>query len=74
MAREVTYNNFEISLVVFMPNITTNQKERKKESVIERNSVIDQDQELNGIGNRNKGAYHCRVDLPQASHLVIAPS
>ena len=23
-AREVTYNNFEISLVVFMPNITTN--------------------------------------------------
>ena len=24
MAREVTYNNFEISLVVFMPNITTN--------------------------------------------------
>ena len=24
MAREVTYNNFEISRVVFMPNITTN--------------------------------------------------
>ena len=24
MAREVTYNNFEISLVVFLPNITTN--------------------------------------------------
>ena len=24
MAREITYNNFEISLVVFMPNITTN--------------------------------------------------
>ena len=23
-AREITYNNFEISLVVFMPNITTN--------------------------------------------------
>ena len=23
-AREVTYNNFEISLVVFLPNITTN--------------------------------------------------
>ena len=23
MAREITYNNFEISLVVFMPNITT---------------------------------------------------
>ena len=22
--REITYNNFEISLVVFMPNITTN--------------------------------------------------
>ena len=22
-AREITYNNFEISLVVFMPNITT---------------------------------------------------
>ena len=27
MAREITYNNFEISisLVVFMPNITTNR-------------------------------------------------
>ena len=24
MAREITDNNFEISLVVFMPNITTN--------------------------------------------------
>ena len=24
MAREITYNNFEISRVVFMPNITTN--------------------------------------------------
>ena len=24
MAHEITYNNFEISLVVFMPNITTN--------------------------------------------------
>ena len=24
MAREITYNNFEISLVVFMPNITPN--------------------------------------------------
>ena len=24
MAREITYNNFEISLMVFMPNITTN--------------------------------------------------
>ena len=24
MAREITYNNFEISLVVFMLNITTN--------------------------------------------------
>ena len=24
MAREITYNNFEISLVVFMSNITTN--------------------------------------------------
>ena len=24
MAREIMYNNFEISLVVFMPNITTN--------------------------------------------------
>ena len=24
MAREITYNYFEISLVVFMPNITTN--------------------------------------------------
>ena len=24
MAREITYNNFEISLVVFMPNITAN--------------------------------------------------
>ena len=24
MARQITYNNFEISLVVFMPNITTN--------------------------------------------------
>ena len=24
VAREITYNNFEISLVVFMPNITTN--------------------------------------------------
>ena len=24
MAREITYNNFEISLVVFMPNITKN--------------------------------------------------
>ena len=24
MAREITYNNFEISLVVSMPNITTN--------------------------------------------------
>ena len=24
LAREITYNNFEISLVVFMPNITTN--------------------------------------------------
>ena len=24
MARETTYNNFEISLVVFMPNTTTN--------------------------------------------------
>ena len=23
-AREITYNNFEISLVVFTPNITTN--------------------------------------------------
>ena len=23
MAREITYNNFKISLVVFMPNITT---------------------------------------------------
>ena len=23
-AREITYNNFEISLVVFMPNVTTN--------------------------------------------------
>ena len=23
-AREITFNNFEISLVVFMPNITTN--------------------------------------------------
>ena len=23
-AREITYNNFEISRVVFMPNITTN--------------------------------------------------
>ena len=23
-AREITYNNFEISVVVFMPNITTN--------------------------------------------------
>ena len=25
MPREITYNNFEMSLVVFMPNITTNQ-------------------------------------------------
>ena len=25
MAREITYNNFEISPVVFMPNITTNR-------------------------------------------------
>ena len=25
MAHEITYNNFEISLVVFMPNITTNR-------------------------------------------------
>ena len=24
MAREIIYNNFEISLVVFMPNITIN--------------------------------------------------
>ena len=24
MAREITYNNFEIPLVVFMPKITTN--------------------------------------------------
>ena len=24
MAPEITYNNFEMSLVVFMPNITTN--------------------------------------------------
>ena len=24
MAREIMYNNFKISLVVFMPNITTN--------------------------------------------------
>ena len=24
MARDITQNNFEISLVVFMPNITTN--------------------------------------------------
>ena len=24
MAREITYNNFETSLVVFMPNITAN--------------------------------------------------
>ena len=24
MAREIMYNNFEISFVVFMPNITTN--------------------------------------------------
>ena len=24
MDREIMYNNFEISLVVFMPNITTN--------------------------------------------------
>ena len=24
MAREITYNNFEISLMVFMPNVTTN--------------------------------------------------
>ena len=24
MAREITYNHFEISLVVFLPNITTN--------------------------------------------------
>ena len=24
MAREISYNNFEISLVVFVPNITTN--------------------------------------------------
>ena len=24
MAREITYNNFEILLMVFMPNITTN--------------------------------------------------
>ena len=24
MAREIMYNNFEISLVIFMPNITTN--------------------------------------------------
>ena len=24
MAREISYNNFEISLVIFMPNITTN--------------------------------------------------
>ena len=24
MAREITYNNFKISRVVFMPNITTN--------------------------------------------------
>ena len=23
MAREITFNNFEIALVVFMPNITT---------------------------------------------------
>ena len=23
-AREITYNNFEMSLVLFMPNITTN--------------------------------------------------
>ena len=23
-AREITYNNFEISLMVFMPNVTTN--------------------------------------------------
>ena len=25
MAREIRYNNFEISLAVFMPNITTNR-------------------------------------------------
>ena len=25
MAREITYNNFKISLVVFMPNITANR-------------------------------------------------
>ena len=25
MAREITHNNFEISLVVLMPNITTNR-------------------------------------------------
>ena len=24
MAYEITYNNFEISLVIFMPNIATN--------------------------------------------------
>ena len=25
MAHEITYNNFEISLMVFIPNITTNR-------------------------------------------------
>ena len=43
-AREITYNNFEISLVVFMPNITTNHaitytnllRERRDESTNEK--------------------------------------
>ena len=37
MAREITYNNFEISLVVFMPNIITNH------------AITDTNKFLNGI-------------------------
>ena len=45
-AREITYNNFEISLVVFMPDITTNHADRRFKNLTDRrlnqSSTVDE--------------------------------
>ena len=56
MAREITYNNFEIWLVVFTPNITSNHAITYTNEKLKKISNIDQNHGQNPFWkNTNSG-------------------
>ena len=64
MAREITYNNFKISFVVFMPNITTNHAITYTNCILDKAMQADTS-ELVIIISSNWQAYaFCTFTIP----------